>query len=164
MSDEFLYDVFISYSSKDKAWVRGELLKRIEQAGLKAFMDFRDFHPGAASIKECERGAMKCRKTLLVLTPNYLRSEWCEFEAEVVQTLTPANRKRKLIPLLKTPCKAPTRISRLTHIGLATINWTGLAKGFGGVFEVVRRRLWRGRRRRVFYTLGSCGGGLYCRS
>ena len=36
--DEHRYDVFISYSSKDKAWVRGELLERIEQAGLKAFI------------------------------------------------------------------------------------------------------------------------------
>ena len=37
MPDEYAFDVFISYSSKDKAWVRGELLKSIEQAGLAAF-------------------------------------------------------------------------------------------------------------------------------
>ena len=33
---EFKYDVFISYSSEDKEWVRGELLTRIEQAGCSA--------------------------------------------------------------------------------------------------------------------------------
>jgi hypothetical protein len=37
---QYEFDVFISYSSRDKAWVRGELLKRIELAGLKAFIDF----------------------------------------------------------------------------------------------------------------------------
>ena len=31
---EFPYDAFVSYSSRDQAWVRGELLTRIEQAGL----------------------------------------------------------------------------------------------------------------------------------
>ncbi len=30
----FLYDVFISYSSQDKEWVRKVLLPRLEKAGL----------------------------------------------------------------------------------------------------------------------------------
>jgi tetratricopeptide (TPR) repeat protein len=110
------FDVFISYSSKDKAWVRGDLLKRIEKAGLRAFIDFRDFARGEPSIKEMERGVKKCRKTLLILTPNYLKSEWCEFESLMAATLTPANRKRRLIPLLKTPCEKPLRINLFTHI------------------------------------------------
>jgi len=91
MTDTFDYDVFISYSSRDKAWVRGELLKRIEHAGLRAFIDFRDFTPGAPSIKECERGVEKCCKTLMVLTPNYLEGEWAEFENIMAQTRDPAN-------------------------------------------------------------------------
>ena len=113
---KFDYDVFISYSSKDKAWVRGELLKRIEQAGLKAFIDFRDFTRGAPSIKECERGVEKCRKTLIILTPNYLTSGWGEFENIMAQTLDPANESLRLIPLLKEDCKKPLRIGTLTHI------------------------------------------------
>lgn len=110
------YDVFISYSSKDKDWVRGELLRRIEQAGLKAFIDFRDFTRGAPSIKECERGVKKCRKTLIILTPDYLKSGWAEFENIMVQTLDPANKSLRLIPLLKVECKKPLRIGALTHI------------------------------------------------
>jgi tetratricopeptide (TPR) repeat protein len=110
------YDVFISYSSKDKAWVRGELLKRIEQAGLKAFVDFRDFTRGAPSIKEIERGVKICRKTLLVLTPAYIKSEWCEYENLILQTLGPANRDLRLLPLLKAECDLPVRINYLTYI------------------------------------------------
>jgi tetratricopeptide (TPR) repeat protein len=110
------YDVFISYSNCDKAWVRGELLKRIEQVGLKAFIDFRDFTRGAPSIKEMERGVVNCRKTLLILTPDYIESEWCELEGVMAQTLSPANRDLRLIPLLKAECKKPLRIGGLTHI------------------------------------------------
>lgn len=113
---KYKFDVFISYSSKDKKWVRGELLKRIEKVGLRTLIDFRDFERGQPSIKEMERAVKKSRKTLLVLTPNYLKSEWCEFESLMVATLTPANRKRRLIPLLKTPCKKPLRINLFTHI------------------------------------------------
>ncbi|MCK4599535.1 TIR domain-containing protein [Candidatus Bipolaricaulota bacterium] len=113
---EFDYDVFISYSSHDRQWVRGDLLKRIEEAGLHAFVDFRDFKRGAPSIKEMERGVTMCRKTLLILTPAYIESEWCEIEAIMLATLSPANRDLRLIPLLKVPCSKPLRISMLTHI------------------------------------------------
>jgi len=50
MSDDFQFYVFISYSSRDKAWVRGELLTRIEQAGLKVCVDFRDFRVGRSAL------------------------------------------------------------------------------------------------------------------
>lgn len=113
---EYKFDVFISYSSQDKAWVRGELLTRIEQAGLKAFVDFRDFTRGAPSITECERGVVKCRKTLLILTQDYVDSGWGEIENIMLQTLDPSNRELRLIPLLKKECKKPLRIGALTHI------------------------------------------------
>jgi hypothetical protein len=133
---EFEYDVFISYSSRDKDWVRGDLLKRIENAGLKAFIDFRDFTPGAPSINECERGVLKSRKTLLVLTPNYIPSEWAEIESIMVQTLGPANRDLRMIPLLKTDCERPLRIAALTYLdfrngGDFDLSWHQLLTALG---------------------------------
>ena len=113
---EFEYDVFISFSSQDKLWVRNDLLKRIEAAGFRAFIDFRDFARGAPSIKEMERGVVRCRKTLLILTPPYIESAWCELETIMLQTLSPANQALRLIPLLKSPCNKPLRIGALTHI------------------------------------------------
>jgi len=113
---EFEYDVFISYSSHDKEWVREELLKIIEEVGLRVFIDFRDFQGGAPSIKEMERGISTSRKTLLVLTPDYVESEWCEIESIMLHALDPANRSLRLVPLLKTPCETPLRIGALTHV------------------------------------------------
>ena len=62
-----------------------------------------------------ERGVVKCRKTLLILTSNYVQSEWGEIENIMVQTLDPANRQLRLIPLLKTQCQTSPRISALPH-------------------------------------------------
>ncbi len=137
MPDDFRYDVFISYSSKDKAWVRGELLTRLEQAGLKVFIDFRDFTRGAPSIKECERGVVQSRKTLLILTPNYIdQSEWGEMENVMAQTLSPANRDPRMIPLLKEACTKPLRLAALTHIDFTdgadlTLAWRQLLTALG---------------------------------
>jgi hypothetical protein len=116
----FEFDVFISYSSQDKDWVRGELLPRIEQTGLTAFVDYRDFTRGAPSIKECERGVVKCRKTLLALMPNYLKSGWTEIESVMAQTLDPPNETLRLIPLLKAECKKATSPRRSGWTSAAT--------------------------------------------
>ena len=113
---DFEFDVFISYSHRDKAWVRGELLERIEKGGLRAFVDFRDFTPGAPSIKNMEHGAKHCRHTLLVLTPDYISSEWCDLEGVMSQTLSPANRDLRVIPLLKADCEKPLYVGALTNI------------------------------------------------
>jgi tetratricopeptide (TPR) repeat protein len=116
MPDGSEFDVFISYSSRDGAWVKSELLPRIEQAGLKAFIDYRDFTRGAPSIKEMQRGVVECRKTLVVLTPDYVQSEWCDLESIMAQTLSPANRDLRIIPLLKQECEKPLYVGALTHI------------------------------------------------
>jgi len=116
MPTEPEYDVFISYSSSDETWVRGELLERIEDTGLRAFIDFRDFAPGALSIREMERGILNCRRTLLVLTPDYIKSGWCEIESTMLQTLDPSNRERRLIPLLRGQCEMPLCIRTFHRI------------------------------------------------
>ena len=132
----FAYDVFISYSHADKAWVNGELLPRLEEAGLKVCIDRRDFRPGAPSVTEMERAVVSSRKTVLVLTPAYLASAWAEFEALMLATLDPANRQLRLIPLLKEKCELPVRIGYLTYVNFADPDdpawpWTQLLTGLG---------------------------------
>lgn len=135
MAIPYLADVFISYSSRNAEWVRGELLPRIEAAGLRAFIDYRDFTRGAPSIKELERGVLECRKTLLVLTPEYVASEWCELETILGGTLSPANRDLRLITLLKAPCDLPLRIAALTYVDFTaadhTLAWRQLLTALG---------------------------------
>ncbi|PSB31923.1 toll/interleukin-1 receptor domain-containing protein [Stenomitos frigidus] len=113
------YDVFISYSTKDSEWVRGELVQRLEAAGLRCCIDYRDFRLGAPAIKELERASTTSRKTLMVLTPHYLKSKWTEFERYMPQTADPLNEERRLIPLLKELCELPRSISYLTYLNFA---------------------------------------------
>jgi len=112
-NDVYCYDAFISYSDCDKEWVRGWLLPQLEKAGLRVCIDFRCFEPGAPILTEMERAVVESRKTLLVLTPNYLASEWAEFENILASTLDPAARQRRVIPLLLRPCELPLRIHTL---------------------------------------------------
>jgi hypothetical protein len=113
--ESYAYDVFISYSSKDRTWVRKELLARLEEAGLEVIIDYRDFEIGAPIVTEMQRAVVSSRKTLLVLTPAYLDSAWAEFENLMLQTLDPGARKRRLLPLFKEPCDLPPRIQMLGY-------------------------------------------------
>jgi hypothetical protein len=115
-NDDSKYDVFISYSHRDEEWVRSWLLPRLEEAGLRVCIDFRDFEPGALSIMEMERAVLRSRKTLLVLTPDYVASEWTEFENIMAATLDPAARQRRVIPLVLRDCELPLRLRTLTYI------------------------------------------------
>ena len=66
---EFIYDVFISYSHADRAWVWDELLPRLEGAGLRVCIDKRDFEIGVPSLVNMERAVDNSHHTLIVLTP-----------------------------------------------------------------------------------------------
>jgi hypothetical protein len=111
---QYTYDVFISYSHVQREWVRGQLLPRLKEEGLKVIIDYRDFKIGVPSLVNMERAVDNSRHTLVVLTPAWLASEWTEFESLLVGTTDPAARRRKVIPLLLETCKLPPRLAMLT--------------------------------------------------
>ena len=111
----YRYDVFISYSHVNKEWVRCELLPCLEAAGLRVCIDYRDFAIGLPVISNIERAVDDSRHTLVLLTPGYVASEWCELEILLVGTGDPAGRRRRLLPVLLESCSLPKRIDALTH-------------------------------------------------
>ncbi len=106
--------VFISYSHKDKDWVRDWLLPRLENAGIPVHIDFRDFEIGIASIVNMERAVEQCAKTILVFTPDWVKSVWCSFEGIMLQTEDPIGLKKKILPLMLVHCVLPPRL-RIFH-------------------------------------------------
>ena len=117
-NDTYRYDAFISYSHEDNAWVRDTLMPCLEGEGLRVCIDFRDFEVGAPSLVNMENAVERSRKTLLVLTPNWVSSEWTEFEALLIQTRDPAGRGRRILPLMVQPCELPSRLQVFTYLDL----------------------------------------------
>ncbi|KAL1479852.1 hypothetical protein MTO96_034778 [Rhipicephalus appendiculatus] len=77
---EKLFDVFVSFSSKDIDWVHDEILPELEVMDLSYCTYERNFK-GGYLIQDIIRDAVACsRRTLLVLTENFLASEWCRLE------------------------------------------------------------------------------------
>lgn len=110
------YDVFISYSHHDHDWVWDWLLPRLEAAGISVCIDERDFDIGVPSLVNMEQAVERSGKTLLVITPAWVNSEWTAFESLLVQGSDPAGRRARLIPLVREQADMPARIRMLTYV------------------------------------------------
>lgn len=125
---EYPYDVFVSYSPEDRAWVEKWLLPRLEQAELRVF-DHDDFIVGMPRLENIERAVELSRRTIVVLTPAWLASEWNAFEAMLVRASDPAARRRRLIPVLLKPCELPDALRALEPADFtAESHWTKEAR------------------------------------
>jgi hypothetical protein len=109
------YDAFISYSHLDRSWVEASLVGPLERAGVRVLIDSSHFVVGAPIVVNMERAVECSRHTLLVLTPEWVKSEWTGFEGMLALALDPAGRRRRLIPLLLRPCEPPLWLRNLSY-------------------------------------------------
>ncbi|OCT69484.1 toll-like receptor 2 [Xenopus laevis] len=79
---EYLYHAFVSYCHSDADWVRGELLYRLESCSppYRVCIHERDFLPGRWIIDNIIDNIENSRKTIFVLSHNFVNSEWCNYE------------------------------------------------------------------------------------
>ena len=107
--------VFISYSSKDEEWVKDYLLTNLEKNEIPCHIDFRDFEIGKPSLLCMEEAIETCAKTILVYTPNWVDSEFTQFEGVMLQTDSPLNLNKKILPLKLEKCDIPKRLKILNY-------------------------------------------------
>jgi hypothetical protein len=108
-----LYDVFLSYSHKDREWVHEYLAKRLRAEGVRVVIDSDDFEVGDYSVVAMETAVANSRHTLAVLTPDWVQSRWTAFESLLAFVEDPLS--HKLLPLLLKPCEIPRRLQRLVY-------------------------------------------------
>ena len=96
-------DVFLSYSRKDEEFVK-ELYRRFVRDGITCFFDQKSIAWGSNSVVAMEKGLRDARHVVLVLSPEFLESQWTEIERTAALTRDPAGRQARLKPLLLTPC------------------------------------------------------------
>jgi hypothetical protein len=112
----FKYDVFISYSMRDSAWVRGYLVPRLKSAGIKVFYD-AEIMPGSEWRKALDESFSESRSIILVMSPDYFTSDATALEVERALRLTEdAQTERRVIPLLLKSADIPPSLLRLQYI------------------------------------------------
>ncbi|XP_053548135.1 uncharacterized protein LOC128639905 isoform X1 [Bombina bombina] len=110
------YHLFISYSSGDSIWVYG-LIRKLEDTFpiLKICYHERDFLPGKTIIDNMVESIQSSQKILMVLSPDFVRSRWCLFEANL-SFFRDCMGHKAIIPIMLRPCPMPLHLSHLTYL------------------------------------------------
>lgn len=115
-ASKFLYDVYVSYSSRDREWVQDYLVPRLQEAGLKIWIDWLGLRPGDVWRNSIESALEESRNMLFVLSPSSVSSQVALDETENFLSLASKEQGRLFIPLLFKPTEVPFIIRSFTWI------------------------------------------------
>lgn len=84
--DNYNYDVFVSYSEKDREWVLEHFIPNIEKRSeVTICLHERDFQVGLSILENIIQCMDQSRCLLLVISESFLKSNWCSFEMHLAQ-------------------------------------------------------------------------------
>ena len=94
-----IYDAFVSYSKHDEQWVSEVLREKLEnnEPPYKLCIHYRDFTVGAPIQENILTSVQESRRTILLLSRNFIQSEWCMLEFRAAHHKVLQNRAIYLI-------------------------------------------------------------------
>lgn len=82
----YQYDVFVSYAEEDRAFVRHEIVDKLENDNnMTLLVHERDFTAGEYVCDNILKAITNSRKTLIVLSEDFLKSKWCMYELNMAR-------------------------------------------------------------------------------
>lgn len=99
------YDAFVSYSSHDEDFIVRELTPYLEEErqgrpGYRLCVHYRDFAVGASIAESIISAVELSKRVIIVLSDNFLRSEWCQYEFQTAHHQLLEERKNRIIMVL----------------------------------------------------------------
>ena len=94
MSEKRDYDVFLSYSAKDRDWV-SQFAVALEKAGVHPWFDVSQLRLGELWREKMEEALRDSRTLVVILTPNSVDNPWMFFEVGAAVA-----DKKRIIPIL----------------------------------------------------------------
>jgi len=114
-------DYFISYTSADKSWAEwiGWVL---EETGATVRLQAWDFVPGSNFVLEMQRAAREAKRTIAVLSPDYLKSRFAAPEWASAFAQDPEGMARRFVPVCVRECALEGMLQTIVHIDLVGLN------------------------------------------
>ena len=111
----YQYDVFLSYSSKDKPIVL-DLATRLKKDGLRVWFDEWEIKPGDMIGKKIDDGLEASRVLILCMSKNATESDWATMESGTFRFRDPVNTRRRFIPLLLEDCIIKESLRQFAYV------------------------------------------------
>lgn len=119
-----VHDIFISYNTADTEFAE-RLVKTIEQVeyhgrNLRCFFAPWDIEPGESILLKIEKALSGSRFIGIIMSPEWLKSDWTTLERVVPVHDDPAGVKGRIIPILRRNCTIPPTIRILKWLDFRT--------------------------------------------
>jgi len=110
-------DFFISYTGVDRTWAEW-VAWELEKATYECVLQAWDFVAGEDFMQEMQKAATGAKRTIAVLSPEYLQSRYGTMEMNAALVADPLGDGRKLIPVRVRECQPSGLLSGRIYIDL----------------------------------------------
>ena len=100
--EAFRYDAYISYVHRepDVNWVWETLIPHLEHAGVRIAVSGVVEEPGVSLVVGIGRAVEQSKRTVVVLSQNYLADNWTRFRAILAYSRGVTDRQSRIFPVL----------------------------------------------------------------
>ena len=113
-------DFFISYARADRRWAEW-IAWQLEDAGYSVVLQAWDFRPGSNFALEMHMAAQEAERTIAVLSPDYLKSDFTLSEWAAAFSTDPAARQKRLLPIRVRDCDPTGILSSIVYLDLVDL-------------------------------------------
>jgi hypothetical protein len=114
-------DFFISYNKADKDWATW-IAWTLEEANYSVVIQAWDFRPGSDFVQNMHKALQETRRTILVLSDEFLTSTYTAAEWSAAFTKDPVGAKRLLIPVRVRECQPDGLLTSKVYVDLVGLS------------------------------------------
>ncbi|HKS41246.1 MAG TPA: toll/interleukin-1 receptor domain-containing protein [Blastocatellia bacterium] len=132
-------DFFISYNKADKKWAEW-IAWLLEEEGYSVVIQLWDFNAGGNFIEQMQEAVTTTRKTIAILSDNYLKAEYTHTEWTNALARDPRGEKGILVPIRVQDCKPDGLLLTIIYIDLVGLSMADARIAILGAFSERRSR------------------------
>ena len=114
-------DFFISYNKADRAWAEW-IAWQLEASGYEVIVQAWDFRPGGNFALDMDSAAKQAKRTIAVLSDDYLKSKFTAPEWAAAFAQDPTGEKGILLPVRVGECEPEGLLPQIVYIDLLNLN------------------------------------------
>jgi tetratricopeptide (TPR) repeat protein len=121
MIEQMKKHFFVSYNGRDKQWAEW-IAWILEEEGYSVIIQAWDFRPGSNFVLEMQSATVQAKKTIAVLSNNYLNALYTHPEWAAAFAQDPTGQKRTLIPIRVAECENEGLLQQIIYADLVNLS------------------------------------------